>query len=490
MDVMNDERPRWHALDPDKAFLMAGSGPDGLSAESAFERLKRFGPNVISKGKKDGALKLLWRQINNPLIWVLVGSCLLAVAFGKLTDGLVVLAVVIINTLIGFIQEYKAGRAIEALAGMVPENAVVIRDGMKTLLPVSELVPGDVVELASGDRVPADMRFVRVKNLQVQEAALTGESLPVQKSTVPVGESAGIGDRHCMVYGGTLVIAGTGTSLVTATGQDTELGRISTMLGEASDLATPLTKKLATVGRYLTIAIIGVTLLILCVGTIRAMGQGLHLVQALKETVVFSIALAVGAIPEGLPAIVTIALAIGVRRMAKRNAIVRKLPAVETLGSTTVICTDKTGTLTRNEMTVTEIWTPGHSLGIEGAGYEPEGAFTRDGHPVDAIPPQAGRLLLNGALCNDAAVYHDGNGWRVSGDPTEAALVVAAEKAGVDVAEARRLDARMDVIPFESEHQFMATLHEGRHPRVILKGAPEVILRRCSGSEYVNIDVA
>lgn len=481
MNNASDNRFHWHAAGPEEAFSQAESGPEGLSSGIAAERLERYGPNRITRDKKDGPLKLLWRQINNPLIWVLIGSCALAVALGKITDGLVVLAVVIINTIIGFIQEYKAGQAIEALIGMVPENATVMRDGRKVTLPVSGLVPGDVVELASGDRVPADMRLVRVKNLQVQEAALTGESLPVLKSTAPVDENAGIGDRYCMAYGGTLVVAGTGTALVTGTGRETELGRISSMLGEAADLDTPLTKKLATVGKYLTIAIIGVTILILIIGTARAMGQGLTVIPALKETVIFSIALAVGAIPEGLPAIVTIALAIGVRRMAKRNAIVRKLPAVETLGSTTVICTDKTGTLTRNEMTVVEIWTPGHTLSVEGAGYEPVGAFSGNGSPVDSIPPAAGRLLLNGALCNDASLYREGGGWRVSGDPTEAALVVAAEKAGIDVAGARRVNERMDVIPFESEHQFMATLHGGDNPRVVIKGAPEVIMDRCSG---------
>lgn len=486
MNGVNDKRSPWHVIDSEEAFIRAGSGPGGLSSSDAAERMKQYGPNIISRGKKDGPLKLLWRQINNPLIWVLIASCSLAMTLGKVTDGLVVLAVVVINTIIGFIQEYKAGRAIEALISMVPENATVVRDGRNVVLPVSELVPGDIVHLASGDRIPADMKLIQTKNLQVQESALTGESVPVQKSTEPVEEQAGIGDRFCMAYGGTLVTAGTAAALVTGTGKDTELGRISEMLGVTADLDTPLTRKLSAVGKYLTIVILGVTLLILGIGTIRAMGQGMDIMPALKETIIFSIALAVGAIPEGLPAIVTIALAIGVRRMARRNAIVRKLPAVETLGSTTVICTDKTGTLTRNEMTVVEVWTPAHILGIEGAGYEPIGRFISNGVPVGVIPSDVSRLLLDGVLCNDAELYPDGAGWSVSGDPTEAALVVAAAKAGILAGNIRGVNTRIDVIPFESEHQFMATLHAGEHPRIVIKGAPEVILKRC-GSYYGQI---
>ncbi len=482
MNVENDIRSRWHTVDIEEAYLLAGSGPGGLSGSIAAERLGKYGPNIITRGKKDGPLKLLWRQINNPLIWVLTASCVLAMTLGKVTDGLVVMAVVVINTIIGFIQEYKAGKAIEALISMVPENATVVRDGRNVILPVTNIVPGDIVQLTSGDRIPADMRLLQIKNLQVQEAALTGESVPVHKTTGPVEENAGIGDRFCMAYGGTLVTAGTGMALVTGTGKDTELGRISEMLGETTNLDTPLTQKLATVGKYLTIAILGVTLLILCIGTIRAMGQGMGIIPALKETIVFSIALAVGAIPEGLPAIVTIALAIGVRRMAKRNAIVRKLPAVETLGSTTVICTDKTGTLTRNEMTVVEVWTPEHTISIEGAGYEPSGGFISNSTPVGVIPSDILRLLLDGVLCNDADIYPDGNSWSVSGDPTEAALVVAAAKARIHAGDVRGLNTRIDVIPFESEHQFMATLHAGERPRVIIKGAPEVIVKRCTGS--------
>ena len=325
------EAVQWHAKECDEVLEEFGTSQNGLTSAEAKRRLLTFGVNQIKRKKKDGPLKLLWRQINNPLIWVLLCSSTLATLLGKITDGLVVLSVVIINTIIGFIQEFKAGKAIEALSDMVPENATVLRDDHPVTIPVSEIVPGDVVQLAAGDRVPADMRLIHQKNLLVEEAALTGESLPAQKSVNSVNIDAVTGDRKCMVYGGTLISSGTATAVVVATGMLTELGKISNMLSEATDLETPLTKKLATIGNYLTIGIIIITALIMIIGTIRSTGQGILLGLALKESLIFAIALAVGAIPEGLPAVVTIALAIGVQRMAKRKAIIRKLPAVAPL---------------------------------------------------------------------------------------------------------------------------------------------------------------
>jgi magnesium-transporting ATPase (P-type) len=305
---------------------------------------------------------------------------------GKITDGLVVLAVVVINTIIGFIQEFKAGKAIEALSEMIPENATVFRDGRKVSIPVSEIVPGDLVELEAGERVPADMRLVRQKNLTVEEAALTGESVPSQKSVNPVDPEASLGDRKCMIYSGTLVSSGTATAVVVGTGMNTELGKISDMLSETTDLETPLTKKLGVIGKYLTIGIVVITVVIMVIGTIRATSQGISLDMALKDSLIFAIALAVGAIPEGLPAVVTIALAIGVQRMAQRKAIIRKLPAVETLGSTTVICSDKTGTLTRNEMTLHELWTVEHDIQVSGVGYNTDGIFKQNGNELKELP--------------------------------------------------------------------------------------------------------
>ncbi|MFP4470281.1 MAG: cation-translocating P-type ATPase, partial [Bacteroidales bacterium] len=481
MDTTNNIH--WHALKPEDAAERLNSSFEGLPADEAKERLKNFGPNRIEKRSEEGPLIILWRQINNPLIWVLIGSGILAVLLGKVTDGLVVLGVVVINTIIGFIQEYRAGKAIEALSEMIPENARVLRDGMQVLLPVAELVPGDVVFLEAGDRVPADMRLIQQKNLAVQEAALTGESVPAQKSIDPVEEDAVIGDRHSMLYSGTLIVSGTAKALVATTGMATELGKISDMLVSTPDLQTPLTQKLATIGKYLTIGIGLLTLVILVVGVLRATGNGMEFIQALKESLIFAIALAVGAIPEGLPAIVTIALAIGVQRMARRNAIIRKLPAVETLGSTTVICSDKTGTLTRNEMTVNVIHTPHHQIEVTGVGYNLSGAFVKNNDPVNDLPEEIMVLLRSAVLCSDAGLKAEDGEMRVSGDPTEIALLIAAGKAGMKAGELEKKYPRLDVIPFDSDNQFMATLNEGDPPAIIMKGAPEMVVRRCSQVE-------
>jgi len=474
---------RWHSLAVDEAYQGVGSGPEGLTSEEARRRLELHGPNVLERTSADGPLQIFLRQFESPLIWVLLAASVLAVALGKVTDGLVVLAVVVLNSVIGFVQEYRASRAIEALRGMVPENVAALRDGRRATVPASALVPGDVVLLASGDRVPADLRLVAVKSLRVEEAALTGESVPVEKSPMPVAEDAPIGDRSPLAFAGTLVTYGTATGLVVATGARTELGRISTLLQQAVALDTPLTRALASIGKYITLAILALTAVMLAIGLVRATAAGLPLGEALRETLIFAVALAVGAIPEGLPAIVTIALAIGVQRMAARRAIIRKLPAVETLGSTTVICSDKTGTLTRNEMTVLEVWTPSSGpCQVEGVGYAPVGGFRPPGNDAFGPPPaEVRRLLEDAALCNDAALHQHNGHWTITGDPTEGALVVAAEKAGVGVEEARRRNPRLDAIPFESENQFMATLHAGPGggARIVLKGAPEVVLRRC-----------
>ncbi|MCP3139231.1 cation-translocating P-type ATPase [Pyxidicoccus xibeiensis] len=472
--------PSWHARTPDEVLSLLGSRQEGLTEEEARARLERHGPNVIERQKGEGPLKLLWRQVNSPFIWVLIASAVLAIAMGKVTDGLVVAAVVVLNTLIGFVQEYRAGKAIEALSRMVPENATVLRGGRKLSVPASRLVPGDIVELASGDKVPADMRLLSSRNLQVEEAALTGESVPAHKRVEAVDAGAELGDRTSLVFGGTLVTSGTGTASVVATGGATELGRISQMLSEATDLQTPLTKALATIAKYITGAILVVSVVLLGVGLWRG--------YELSEAVVVAITLAVAAIPEGLPAIVTIALAIGVQRMAARRAVIRKLPAVETLGSTTVICSDKTGTLTRNEMTVQALWTPAGRYDVTGVGYAPTGELRRGADALRELPGDVRELLVAGALCNDAALRGQGDGWEMTGDPTEGALVVAAEKAGLRVDAVRSECPRLDAIPFESEHQFMATLHDegpGRR-RILLKGAPEVVLRRCAPADGVT----
>lgn len=477
---MSNNSEQFHAVEFQQVLENFKSSNLGLTIAEAKKRLLSYGLNKINKKKGDGTLKLLWRQINNPLIWVLLGSSTLAVLLGKITDGLVVLSVVVVNSIIGFIQEYKAGKAIAALSDMVPENATVLRDGKYIMISVSEIVPGDIVQLAAGDRVPADMRLIQQKNLSVEEAALTGESLPSQKTTAAVALNAVLGDRKCMVFSGTLITSGTATAVVVSTGMNTELGKISDMLSEATDLDTPLTQKLAVIGKYLTIGIIALTLVILVIGTIRATEHGVPLEIALKDSLIFAIALAVGAIPEGLPAVVTIALAIGVQRMAKRKAIIRKLHAVETLGSTTVICSDKTGTLTRNEMTVNELWTAQHQIQLTGVGYNPVGAFLSNGQELHTKPEAIQTLLKNGVLCSDATIKLEGSSFSITGDPTEVALIVAAAKDNLNADELNELYPRIDVIPFDSESQYMATLVGKSNPVIIIKGAPEVIMKRCS----------
>lgn len=474
--------PAWHALPVEQALSNVQSSDRGLTGEEAKARLAKYGPNSIQRSSGDSVLKLLWRQIDNPLIWVLIGSAVLAVVLGKAVDGAVVLAVVVINTVIGFIQEYRAGRAIDALVDMVPENATVIRDGKRDSLPVADLVPGDIVLLASGDRVPADIRLIAVRNLRIEEAALTGESLPTEKSSHEVDAQAGIGDRACIAFGGTLVTFGTGTGVVVTTGNETELGRISTLLREVVDLETPLTKALESIGKVITVSVLVVSLIMVAIGVARMVSHGVAFGAALKDTLVFAIALAVGAIPEGLPAIVTIALAIGVQRMASRRAIVRQLPAVETLGSTTTICSDKTGTLTRNEMTVQALWAAAGEFELTGVGYEPSGDLTQAGQAVQEVPGVVQDMARYGVLCNDATVCHEKDTWKLTGDPTEAALVTAAMKLGLDVDRERKNAERVNVIPFESENQFMATLNlsSNETQRIIMKGAPEVVLRHCA----------
>ncbi len=469
---LTPERPpgtafAWHAAPAADVLEAFASDRSGLGTDDASRRLAAHGPNVIPRAGADSAMRVLVRQIHSPLIWVLIGAGALAISLGKPIDGAVVLGVVVANAVIGFLQEFRAGRAIEALIQMVPNFATVVRNGTRVTVPVAELVPGDIVQLASGDKVPADVRLLDVRNLQVEEAALTGESAPVAKSTLPVEAESATADRLSMAYGGTLVTYGTGTAVVVATGGDTELGRISSLLEGAFNLETPLTRAMARVATWLTVAISIAAALLIGVGLARG--------YPFVDAVLAGITLAVGAIPEGLPAIITIALAIGVQRMARRRAVIRRLPAVETLGSTTVVCTDKTGTLTRNEMTVQELWVPDSGVyRLSGVGYAPDGELLHGADPV--AEPRAGvqALLRSAVLCSDATVTFEDGAWRVHGDPTEGALVVAARKAGIDPERERR--SRLDTAPFESERQFMATLQAGE---VLLKGAPEVIFARC-----------
>ncbi|MBI5444145.1 MAG: HAD-IC family P-type ATPase, partial [Deltaproteobacteria bacterium] len=348
------------------------------------------------------------------------------------------------------------------------------RDGRQVSVPAEHLVPGDLVILQAGDMVPADVRLLHVKTLRVEEAALTGESVPAEKQSEPVAEETALGDRHSMAYGGTLVTQGTGLCVVVATGVETELGRISRLLTQTTQLETPLTRQLETVGRWVTAAVVVLSLILFSYGYFAR-----H--SPLTDALLVAIALAVAAVPEGLPAIITISLAVGVRRMAARKAVVRYLPAVETLGSTTVIGSDKTGTLTRNEMTVQALWAGGRPYRLAGVGYEPVGELLEGDQPLTPAPDAVQELLAAAVLCNDAAVHPSGASWAITGDPTEAALVVAGRKIGLDEGELRTGHPRLDAVPFESQTQYMATLHglpEGG-AAVYVKGAPEVVLERC-----------
>jgi len=456
-------------------LLLESDATKGLTADEAARRLERFGPNVLPKFRRHGPLIRFLLQFHHPLIYVLLAATAVTASLGEWVDACVIFAVVFVNAVMGFIQESRAEAALDALASMMTTEARVRRDGQTLRIPSEDIVPGDVVLLESGDKIPADLRLARIRELRIDESALTGESLPVEKADQVLPPETVVADRKNMAFSGTLVTYGQGTGVVVSTGTETELGRIHQLIGETTMIATPLTKKLAAFSKGLTVAILGMAALTFALGLWRG--------QPATEVFMAAVALAVSAIPEGLPAAVTITLAIGVGRMARRHAIIRKLPAVETLGSTTVICSDKTGTLTKNEMTVQAIFAGGESFEVDGAGYEPAGRILRGGQAIESTAKPALReCLLAGVLCNDAEnVERDGR-WTIVGDPTEGALLVAAKKAGIDVNQLNAQFPRVDAIPFESERQYMATLHQaegGREAVVYLKGAVERTLRLC-----------
>src|SRR5512132_2565311 len=469
------ETPPWHNLPVSNVLAETRSSERGLSAVEAEDRLQRYGPNRPRPSKRRSAFVSLLLQFHNVLIYVLLASAAVTTVMQHWVDTGVIFGVVIINALIGFLQEGKAERALDAIRNMLSLHASVLRDGHRQVVAAEMLVPGDLVWMESGDKVPADLRLLEVKNLQAQEAALTGESMAVEKAPAPVDAGAALGDRTCMAYAGTLVSSGRGKGVVVATGDASEIGRISAMLSEVSTLTTPLLQQVARFSRWLTA--------LLLVLAAFVFGFGVLVYQfTTEEMFLAAVGLAVAAIPEGLPAIMTITLAIGVQRMARRNAIIRRLPAVETLGSVSVICTDKTGTLTRSEMMVESIATAGELIEVTGEGYAPHGAFLLAGEEIDIERTDSQREMLRGAmLCSDAVLRHSGDGWRVDGDPTEGALVVVGIKAGLDPDIESKAYPRTDVIPFESEHRFMATLHHDHRGRgfIYVKGAPERIHAMC-----------
>jgi cation-transporting ATPase F len=446
---MSDSQDRnHHGLPLHEVLLIWGTDPKtGLTKDEAAERLDRFGTNTLPPSKEHGPLIAFIKQFNSPLIYVLLAASIITAAIGEWVDFGVILAVVIVNAVVGFIQEQRASQALAALAELTRTQALVLRDGERHDIDSEFVVPGDVVILAAGDKVPADLRLMQTHELRVDESALTGESLPADKNHGQVDSDTGLADRLNMAYSSTLVTAGSGNGIVVETGANTEIGRIHQLVGSAAGVQTPLTRKLARFSLWLTAAILLLTALTFVLGLLR----GLPFAEVLTSAV----ALAVAAIPEGLPAVVTITLAIGVSRMARRNAIIRKLPAVETLGSTTVICTDKTGTLTENQMAVQFVTTPD------------------DAHDVrEEIPESVHDVLRAGLLCNDATPK--------IGDPTEVALVLIAERAGMTQKEMRRKFPRVDEIPFDSDLRYMATAHSSDEGTLVLvKGAAEEVLALC-----------
>ncbi|WP_084162415.1 HAD-IC family P-type ATPase [Methylocaldum szegediense] len=467
----------WHSHDADEVIERLRSDRQrGLSSQEAWQRLKRFGRNRLPPPRRrPGWLRFLL-QFHNVLIYVMLVAGATTAMLGDWVDTAVLLSAVFVNAIIGFIQEGKAERALDAIRGMLSLRTIVIRDAERIEIRAEDLVPGDIVALTSGDKVPADLRLIAAKGLRVNEAILTGESEAVEKTVAPVPVDASLGDRTCMLYSGTLVVSGQATAVTVATGVHTELGRISAMLERVQSVTTPLLRQIARFGHWLALAIVFMSVATYAIGVLW---HG----HPPAEMFIMAVALAASAIPEGLPAIMTITLALGVRRMAHRNAIIRHLPAVETLGSVTVICSDKTGTLTRNEMTVQRVIAADHIFEVSGVGYAPDGGIHLGG---EAVPPdqypELAEIARAAVLCNDAQLRKSADEtWQVAGDPTEGALLAFAMKVGIDPKWERDSLPRTDAIPFESEHRLMATLnhdHEGRGT-VYVKGAPERVFEMC-----------
>lgn len=450
----------------------------GLTDAEAAARAAHWGRNELLVQQRSGLIKRLFAQFNNLLIYMLLAAATITGFLGHFKDTLVILAVVIVNAAIGFVQEGRAESAIEALHGMLAPLASVLRGHTRRRVDAVDLVPGDIILIEAGDRIPADARLIEASSLKVQESILSGESVPIDKSVAPVPRNAALGDRSSMVYSGTLAVSGQGRAVVTATGTNAEIGRISDLLASVDELTTPLLKKMDGFARWITAIILSGAVLLLVFG---------YFVQNLQFEALFMVvvSLSVAAIPEGLPAVLTITLAIGVRKMSARNAIVRRLPAVETLGALTVICTDKTGTLTRNEMMVASLATFGKRFSVEGEGYLPNGRIVpEDGVGADEIGP----LIVAATLCNDAMIAHDAGGVpKVDGDPMEAALLILADKAGTPHEAMRAEWTRESVLPFDAGHRYMATRstldRDARESWVHVKGAPEALLDLCNHQE-------
>jgi magnesium-transporting ATPase (P-type) len=464
----------WHAIPQhDVVERLATSSQKGLDPAEAAARLGKYGTNRLPEGKKRGPFAKFLSQFSNILVYVLLAAGFTKLMLNLWVDAAIIFGVVVLNALLGFVQEGKAEKALDSIRNMLSAEARTVRGGQTRMIAAEQLVPGDVVLLESGDKIPADLRLIDAKNLRTEEAALTGESVPAEKSVDAVPANATVGDRESMAFSGTMVVSGRATGVVVSTGNQTELGRINQLLASVSPLETPLLRQIKKFGYTITAAIGVISVLIFAYGKWVKDMDFVELFQAV-------VGIAVSLIPEGLPALITITLAIGVQRMALRNAIIRRLPAVETLGSVSRICSDKTGTLTLMEMMVVSAITAEATYQITGDGYSPNGEIRKDGQPAGKDPVLAlmGRVSL---LCNDAELFHKEGTWKVEGDPTEGALYPFAAKLGMDRQVEQAASPRIDAIPFESEHKFMATLHKAAsgEQMLLVKGAPEVILEHC-----------
>ena len=467
---------KWHQLDKAAVLAECRTRAEGLTASEAEERLREYGPNRLPEEEGLSRLTVLLHQFKSPLIYILIVAAVVTAILKEYIDTGVIVAVVILNAIVGFFQEYKAETSVRALKGMVVAKARAVRDGKEMEIPSEELVPGDIVLLASGAKVPADLRLVEVTELRTEEAPLTGESLPVEKTAGPIGErNLTPGDQANMAFMGTIVVNGRGRGVAVETGVRTVLGQIARDVKGLGVTETPLQRKIVRFAQYIGLLVLGSAAAIIILGLMLGM--------TFAEVFGIAVAAAVATVPEGLPIVVTVTMAIGITRMARRNAIIRKLPAVETLGSTTIICSDKTGTLTKNEMTVKALYDGRHAYEITGSGYDPEGKILHDWEPTDRESLKRIETVLRiGLLCNESQLAEGNGQFRIDGDPTEGALIISAMKAGLHLEEERSRYPQAGIVPFESDRGFMATLHEHDGARVIfLKGAPERVLDMCQG---------
>lgn len=475
----------WHTMDVQDVLQMLSVSPDGLTDAEADHRREQVGENKLNEAEQKSLLTMFLNQFRDFMVLVLLAATLVSGLLGEHADAVTIIAIIIVNGILGFWQELRAEKSLASLKQLTAPTSHVIRNGQKLTIPASELVPGDIIFLEAGDRVPADVRVLQSSGLEAEEAALTGESLPVQKANAAIPDAnATLGDRKNMCYMGTMITRGKGRAVVTATGMQTEMGLIADLIQTAEEMETPLQRRLDQLGKILVYVALGITAVVVVTGILH--GNDLY------TMFLAGVSLAVAAIPEGLPAIVTVALALGVQRMIKRKAIVRKLPSVETLGAATVICSDKTGTLTQNKMTVQKVWVGGQFYDVTGNGYAPQGEFLYSGKAIDPHRRQdLKRLLEVSVLCNNAVLYEDKNkkhtDWAVQGDPTEGALVVLGAKAGLYPEAMEEMQPRLDEIPFDSTRKMMSVLTRDQKNELFMltKGAPDILLDRCG---YLLID--